>query len=374
MTAIGACSCVECRPVAHAGFATVDQRLAYTTIDAWRRWRARRAGPAGILSPAALFAPRPLGLFSPAGERQSRPVLVALESLSATQSAALLAPATELAARRTPVALLAPLACSAQLAGAGYRMAATGDGDELVRLRPRMTLATSHAGGSGALAYAACGQEGSGFMVVQHGVLTPFAPPLPPHSLLLAWSDADAAFWTGGRRDVLALSVGSELLAMAARRDDAASRLAGASAGEGELCFLGQLHGPELPRSATLATLRSLRRTRPVAYRPHPGETDALSRAQHRYLATRGIAVERHDSPLAERRGAVVAIFSTGVLEAAAAGGEAWVACADPPPWVREVWDRYEMAPLDSGVPTVVDPPEGQPASLIADLVEELCG
>ena len=30
----------------------------------------------------------------------------------------------------------------------------------------------------------------------QHGALTPYAPPLPPGAHLLAWSDADADFWT----------------------------------------------------------------------------------------------------------------------------------------------------------------------------------
>ena len=46
-------------------------------------------------------------------------------------------------------------------------------------------------------------------MVVQHGILTPFMAPLPVGAHLLAWSEADAAFWASGADVLIGLGGGS---------------------------------------------------------------------------------------------------------------------------------------------------------------------
>ena len=48
--------------------------------------------------------------------------------------------------------------------------------------------------------------------MVQHGALTPYAPPLPDDCTVLAWSEADGEFWRSGRDDVRIETVGSQLL------------------------------------------------------------------------------------------------------------------------------------------------------------------
>lgn len=131
------------------------------------------------------------------------------------------------------------------------------------------------------------------------------------------------------------------------------------------------MHGAELPRRLTAGTAYRFCRMHDALYRPHPAETDALSRAAHRLMRRRGIAFAPTDVPLRELTSPVVAIFSTGVLEAAARGVPAWVHCPDAPGWVHEFWRRYDMRPF-GGTPT---PPlaaaEGEPAVRIAGIIEE---
>lgn len=63
----------------------------------------------------------------------------------------------------------------------------------------------------GAAAFGAAQTVDATFVTVQHGLLTPFAPPLAPGTTLLAWSQEDADFWTTSRGDVTARVVGSSL-------------------------------------------------------------------------------------------------------------------------------------------------------------------
>ena len=190
-------------------------------------------------------------------------------------------------------------------------------------------------------AFAWARRHGHRRVVVQHGLMTPLAPPLADDVRLLAWSQADADFWWSGRADALSTVVGSQLLWEAAR--------AGTPVGnDGDSTdhppvFLGQLHGAELPWRQMARTAERFCRETGAVYRPHPSERDRMSRLTHALFQRRGITVDRSGTPLAQLQAPVVSIFSTGVLEAAARGVPAWVTCDDPPPWLRDFWTRYDM-------------------------------
>lgn len=347
--------------------------LAYRSLDEWHSWRARRARLGAFFGVKDAFASIPHGLFVAQLTPVRDPILVALDSDSPTQRAALLDPAMALAKTGEPMVILAPLHIKALLTSLGFDLL---DGDiqssQIAGLHPRSVLATSHAGGAGALAWSAASVSKVPFFIAQHGVLTPFAPPLPKDCTLLAWSDSDAEFWSSGRSDIKAVTLGSQLLYRAGttRARQVEPRKPGAVSTR--TYFLGQLHGPELPRSKTFATVSQLRHLGPVSYRPHPCETDILSRAQHRYLKALHIEVDRTRTDLVDLpNGRVVAIFSTGILEAGASGQDAFAFCKNTPTWVEEVWERYNMSPLESAQPTKVTIPETEPADSIAKLVKE---
>jgi hypothetical protein len=209
----------------------------------------------------------------------------------------------------------------------------------------------------GGQAFAWARRHGHRRIVVQHGLMTPLAPPLGADVRLLAWSQADADFWWSGRPDAQSVVVGSQLLWEASRagadgthatQPDGipAGMPSGASAppeaGQRPV-FLGQLHGAELPSRQMARTAERFCRETGAVYRPHPGERDRASRFTHALFQRRGITIDRSGTPLAQLTSPVVSIFSTGVLEAAARGVPAWVTCADPPPWLRDFWARYDM-------------------------------
>ena len=123
----------------------------------------------------------------------------------------------------------------------------------------------------------------------------------------------------------------------------------------------------------TSRTVTQLARHGPLVYRPHPSEIDALSRAGHLLWRLRGVEVTPPDDPrIDSSQSLVVSIFSTGILEAAAAGRRSFRFCVDPPAWLAELWNRYAMAPLGSSTPTVVETSSIEPAAMIADAVEEV--
>jgi hypothetical protein len=64
-------------------------------------------------------------------------------------------------------------------------------------------------------------------------------------------------------------------------------------------------------------------------------------------------------------------MWSTGILEAAAAGLPAWVYHPDPPEWLREVWQRYGLSVWGSEPTPVSAIAAGEPAERLAELVEE---
>lgn len=202
--------------------------------------------------------------------------------------------------------------------------------------------------------------------VVQHGALTPFAPPLPPETTLFAWTEADGDFYRSGRADVDVRVIGSQLLWQAAREGRT-----GGGAGSERPVFLGQMHGAELPRRVTAGAAYDFCRREGALYRPHPSETDALSRAAHRLMKRRGIELQDTALPLRELTNPVVAVFSTGVLEAAVRGVPAWVHAPRAPQWVHEFWSRYRMSRWGSASPTTGPKLSAdEPARLLAQHLE----
>ncbi len=236
----------------------------------------------------------------------------------------------------------------------------------------------------GGQAFAWARRHGHRRIVVQHGLMTPLAPPLGADVRLLAWSQADADFWWSGRQDAQSVVVGSQLLWEASRAGAAGTHPtqpdgipagmpsgppSGApsrpEAGQRPV-FLGQLHGAELPWRQMARTAERFCRETGAVYRPHPGERDRASRLTHALFQRRGITIDRSGTPLAQLTSPVVSIFSTGVLEAAARGVPAWVTCVDPPPWLRDFWARYDMKQWGDR-PTPGPPiPSTEPATAVA--------
>jgi hypothetical protein len=290
-------------------------------------------------------------------------VLVVLDALTTTSRLALLEPVRALPARATVV--VGPPGLADHLPGDGWRVSTETAGAALDRLLDEgsVVLSTGHYLELGSLAHAAAAERGARFVTVQHGLLTPHAPPLAPATTLLAWSEADAGFWTAGRDDVGTVVVGSQLLWEAAHHpvddvDPAATPV-----------FLGQLHGAELPRRVVADAAEAFCRATGATYRPHPAETDRRSRATHRRWERTGIRVDRSPTPLRELRAPVVSVFSTGVLEAAAAGIPAWVHLPDPPRWVTEFWTRYRLATWGGPPTPSPERPPVEPSRAVADVV-----
>lgn len=235
---------------------------------------------------------------------------------------------------------------------------------EIVERAPSAVVTLGHFLGAGAVLHRVAARAGIEEFVLQHGVLTPYAPPLPPNATLLAWSEADAEFWTMHRADVTSRTVGSQHLWEAAQRPL-----------EGDVVerpvFLGQLHGAELPRRVTGGSAWHFCQGNNGLYRPHPREEDALSRAQHALWRRRGMEFADSSVPLNEMPNQVVGVFSTGVLEAAVRGIPAWVYAVRAPLWVEELWGRYGMKRWGSQRPTeALDIIEAEPATRIAQIVE----
>ncbi|MFM6850375.1 MAG: RNA-binding protein, partial [Terrabacter sp.] len=103
---------------------------------------------------------------------------------------------------------------------------------------------------------------------------------------------------------------------------------------------------------------------------PHPSERDVLSRLTHQGYQRLGITVDA-SSPLSALSGPVLSVFSTGVLEAAARGRDAWVDFPRPPAWLGEFWERYAMHRLGTLPTPAPDRPEVEPARRVAQVVTE---
>ena len=67
-----------------------------------------------------------------------------------------------------------------------------------------------------------------------------------------------------------------------------------------------------------------------------------------------------------------MSVFSTGVLEAAAAGLPAWVTLADPPQWLSDFWQRYSLSPWGGPPTPSPERPDLEPSRAVAALVQEM--
>ncbi|WP_236082505.1 prephenate dehydrogenase [Acidipropionibacterium jensenii] len=209
-----------------------------------------------------------------------------------------------------------------------------------------------------------CRQHDVRFVVAQHGLITPWAPPSADGDHFLAWSEADAAYQSAGRSSVTTEVVGSQMLWEAAKMPTAQMR-------DGRPVMLGQLHGIELGRASEQCIYTSFCTRFAADYRPHPNEADVLSRAQHVIMRRAGVHFEMSGLPLAELGRPVVSIFSTGTLEAAQRGLPAWVYHPQPPDWIRDFWSRYGLSQFGSAPTAPPVLPDVEPATQVARIMEE---
>ena len=371
--------------------------------ERWQDWEAsrqplRRATQAVTDAFASLRSswshPRdeaaPFTRWSRGGEGSGR-ILIAVDNASPASCSSLLAALPYL---RSGIDVLTPQGLAlTETDGAGWTR--TDSTDVMSLLDDRGIDAVASLGWhltAGRAAHDWAARRGAASTVVQHDVLTPYAPPLPPESTLFAWTSDDGDFYRSGRDDVDVRVIGSQVLWQAAReaRHDGAptpsghtppvgastpgsndAETADAAAIERRPVFLGQMHSPELPRRLTTGAAYSFCRREGALYRPHPSETDALSRATHALMRRRGIEVQDIDVPLRSMDNPVVSVVSTGVLDAAVRGIPAWVYAPGAPTWVEEFWDRYRMSRWGTSTPTdEPDIPADEPARLLAQHLE----
>lgn len=328
---------------------------------AWARW-ARSRNRARSIKHAVVSAirpapPSPWVLTASSARPQ---VLAALDVQRGTSVDALIAP---LSAIDADAAILSRGRLADGIAPPGWRTTQLSDLTEL----PDSIRTVVSAGSFEAVSlpvHAWARPRGVAFVVVQHGLLTPFAPPLPEGAHLLAWTEADAAFWAEGRGDVTTGVGGSALLWAAAQRPG--------MVGDAPPVWLGQLHGAELPRREFARVAGEFCRRTGATYRPHPAERDVASRLQHTWWRRRGVPVDDSGVPLDRLGRGVASIFSTGVLEAAAMGLPAWVFHPNPPAWVAEVWQRYGLARWGGDPTPAPDLGKTAPSERIAAAVKEV--
>lgn len=329
-------------------------------LDAWRSWQKRRQptrAAIGALKGLRDSAPPPARLLLPADEPT---VLIVVDVWSPSCRLVIGDPMAHLDVRSTAVLTTIPEVESRFAEG---RHALSFEG---VHQLPESIASVLSLGAflelSGRVE-AWAKSAGRRFAVVQHGLMTPWAPPLNEGDHLLAWSEPDAHFWTADRPGMTWEVVGSQMLWLAARQP--AAQLV-----DDRPLVLGQLHGVEMGRLEKQSVYTRFCRATEAEYRPHPNERDALSQAQHRLMRRAGVVFADSGQPLAEVGRPVVSIFSTGTIEAAQRGLPAWVHHPTPPAWLKEFWARYGLSSYH-GVPTrPMQVPDLEPAVGIARAVQ----
>ncbi|MEX3611279.1 RNA-binding protein [Rothia sp. LK2588] len=342
-------------------------------LEEWRAW-SRKQNTARYLKtqltqwmPGAHQAsPDPSFVFARATDIEPQ-VLVGLDATTPTQVAALLLPGESLLFADVPTGVIAPAAHADWLTRRGF--------DVQINFTPAtapalhavtQVIAAGHYLPVGDWLYQQAQRQGWGFNVVQHGIHTPFVPPLPAHSTLFAFSAEDAEFWRSGRTDVNTHVVGSQLFFEAQDKPKVAPEDVG-----DRLTFLGQMHGAELPRYSFAHASYTFCSEHDAVYRPHPAETDKLSILTHALWEKRGVTIDRSKSPLNQLNDPVVSIFSTGVLEAAMRGVPSWVYHPNPPAWLQEFWARYGMNQYGQAPTPAPAFIEEEPAQLIAQHITQ---
>ena len=331
-----------------------------TDLDAWQRWRGRQT-PLRTLK-SRIWSQQKSGRFAWINTDEPPIAAVGVASTTASGRAALVAPLKHLGA--TPTIVYSDQAIDHLLPG--WRRTPANFLQSI-----RAVLADGHYLGLGHDLWLFARELGLPYFVVQHGLITPLAPPLAPGGMLLAWSAADAAFWRCNRPDVAVEVVGSQLLWNPDDLRRGANRPPTSTRQDDRLIYLGQGHAVEIPRRRTVEAAMRFCREQGAIYRPHPSESDRLSRVTLKAYQRAGILVEADDGPLADLPNPVVSVFSTGVLEAAARGRDAWVDFPRPPSWLEEFWERYGMHRFGS-TPTPAPPrPENEPARKIAAIISD---
>lgn len=339
-------------------------------LVAWRRWHKSRHPIRGAARSARARLRPPadtqVDLLSSDPDAE---LMVAVEATHASVARAIVAPLDHLEPGRT--AIVAPVGWQPPAAYVSHRRRTVALSNLPALVTPRAVLAAGHYTKIGASAFALAEDLGVPFFVSQHGALTPFAPPLPRAAHLLSWSDADGEFWTSGRQDVTVTSTGSQLLWAAEGLVTGArtpSSTNDSRAGD-QLIYLGQGHAAEISRARLAHAALTTCREHGATYRPHPSERDITSRAVLAAYARAGIAIDTSGIPLVDLDAPIVSVFSTGVLEAAARGRDAWVDFPRPPAWLGEFWERYGMHRLGWSPTPAPALPQQEPAQRIAEIV-----
>lgn len=288
-------------------------------------------------------------------------ICVVVDAAHASVAAALIEPLKKLPPERTIVVLAPGLSLDL-----GRPAVSTPPGHLPSALRGITTvLGSGHYTSAGAAVWAALPLARS--FVSQHGALTPFAPPLPERTTVLAWTQADGDFWRSSRAGISVEPVGSQLLWQAGGDVATDGKTLSSTEDGGRLTYLGQGHAAEIPRRRLVEAALAFCREHNATYRPHPSERDRLSLMTLNAYRRAGIAIDANGVPLADLTDPVVSVFSTGVLEAAARGRDAWVDFPRPPAWLGEFWERYGMGRF-GGAPTPAPTrPEVEPAERIAE-------
>lgn len=340
--------------------------LAFPTdLAAWRSWQDSRRRISRIAGRARAQVSRTrstIPLFATGPDRPD--VIIAFDTVN---------PAT-VRTLRDVVDRLHVIGASVTVVDSGdarLRGAVTGEtrGVTAEDVRASAIIGIGHYTAVGSAFWKASRRRGGQFFVLQHGLLTPFAPPLPHGTHLLAWTPQDAEFWMADRPDTRATATGSHMLSSARVQRTTLSE----DPATDRPLFLGQMHGAELDWAVKIRSALEFCRATDALYRPHPSETSRLSRAVHSALRAADIEIDTSASPLAEWNGAVAGMFSTGLLESAAAGQRTYGFASRAPLWVEEFWTRYGIGQWSQS-PTRLDeslaPPH--PDTVIRRIVDEV--
>ena len=140
-----------------------------------------------ISAPSRIF-------LSSRGSRPSQ-LVVALDSIGATSLKALIEP---LAYTDVAATVISHNDITHYLPGEDWYVEEILLSEALNQLNPQVVLSAGHYLDLGSVTFELALHIGADYVVSQHGLNTPFAPPLAPSTHLLAFSQADAEFWIAG--------------------------------------------------------------------------------------------------------------------------------------------------------------------------------